>query len=304
MPAAAIPRPAIAPDGAALEARLEAHRAGLTRKYRVRNAEQLLRMVDELGFCFAFTLRPGDAPLPAGFDHLSTNDEGRKWGWMWEWKDQLAADRRLYYGTLLVRKPTFVSLRLLPAFYATFGRAGEPDDHLDDVRAGRLSDISRRIIDFLGASGETQTKRMRAALGIVSKEGKRDYDKAIDEVQRLMYVARVRAVGEGREDYNYTYDLFVRRYPEAAKAAERIASADATRLLLERSLELAGAITARQLERLFEWGEDRTRRTVERVEAAGGLVRTARRRDMLLVLPSLFRSRSAKEQDGHGAAVP
>lgn len=271
----------------ALNARLAAHRARLTRKYRVRSADQLVRMVDELGYCFAFTLRTGDAPLPAGFDHLSTNDEGRKWGWIWEWKDELAAERRLYYGTLLVRKPTFVSLTMLPTLYATFGRAGEPDDHLEDVRAGRLSDISRRIVDFLAASGETQTKRMRAALGIVSKEGKRDYDKAIDEVQRLMYVALVRAVGEGREDYNYTYDLFGRRYPEALKAAEQLSSADAMRALLERSLALAGALTVRQLERLFEWGDDRTARTIERVEGAGGLVRTARGRDTLLVLPSL-----------------
>jgi len=277
----------VAAKAEALNARLEAHRAHLTRKHRVRSADQLVRMVDELGYCFAFTLRTGDAPLPAGFDHLSTNDEGRKWGWIWEWKDELAAERRLYYGTLLVRKPTFVSLTMLPTLYATFGRAGEPDDHLEDVRAGRLSDISRRIVDFLAASGETQTKRMRAALGIVSKEGKRDYDKAIDEVQRLMYVALVRAVGEGREDYNYTYDLFGRRYPEALKAAEQLSSADAMRALLERSLELAGALTVRQLERLFEWGDDRTARTIERVEGAGGLVRTARGRDTLLVLPSL-----------------
>ena len=277
----------VATTAEALNARLAAHRARLTRKYRVRSADQLVRMVEELGYCFAFTLRTGDAPLPAGFDHLSTNDEGRKWGWIWEWKDELAAERRLYYGTLLVRKPTFVSLTMLPTLYATFGRAGEPDDHLEDVRAGRLSDISRRIVDFLAASGETQTKRMRAALGIVSKEGKRDYDKAIDEVQQLMYVALVRAVGEGREDYNYTYDLFGRRYPEALKAAEQLSSADAMRALLERSLELAGALTVRQLERLFEWGDDRTARTIERVEGAGGLVRTARGRDTLLVLPSL-----------------
>lgn len=286
MPAAGARRPP-AVAGEPLEARLAAHRERITRQHRVRNADQLVRLVEDLGLCFAFTLRAGDAPLPAGFDHLSTNDDGRKWGWMWEWKDELAADRRLYYGTLLVRKPTFVALRLLPAFYATFGRAGEPDDHLEDLRAGRLSDIARRIIDFLTASGETQTKRMRAALGITSKEGKRDYDKAIDEVQRLMYVARVRAVGEGREDYNYTYDLFGRRYPEAVKAAERLSSAEATSLLLERSLELAGALTVRQLERLFEWGEDHTRRAVERVEAAGGLVRGTRGRDTLLVLPSL-----------------
>ncbi len=285
MPTASPRRRAVTHAG--LEERLDAHRSAITKRHRVRSADQLVKLVDAVGFCFAFTLRTGDAPLPAGFDHLSTTDEGRKWAWMWEWKDELAAERRLYYGSLLVRKPTFVSLRTLPTFYATFGRAGEPDDHLEDLRAGRLSDISRRIVDFLGASGETQTKRMRAALGIVSKEGKRDYDKAIDEVQRLMYVARVRAVGEGREDYNYTYDLFVRRYPEAVKRAERISSADATRALLGQALGLAGALTEKQVARLFEWGDDRTRRTIERLESDRELVRVAHGRETLLVLPSL-----------------
>src|SRR5688572_26217380 len=124
---------------------------------------------------------------------------------------------------------------------------------------------------------------MRAALGIVSKEGKRDYDKAIDEVQRLMYVARVKAVGEGREDYNYTYDLFVRRYPETVKSAERISSSDAMATLLRRLLELAGGVTPKQVKRLFEWDDDQAERTTQRLEAKRGLARV----DGTLVLPEL-----------------
>ena len=244
-----------------------------------------MKLVDALGFAFAFTLRAGDAPIPACFDHLSTNDEGRKWGWMWGWKDELAEEKRLYYGMLVARKPTFVSMRLLPTFYATFGRAGEADDHMADVRAGRISDVGRRIIEFLAQNGETQTKRMRAELGITSKEGRTTYAKAVDEVQRLMYVARVRAVGEGREDYNYTYDLFVRRYPETVTSAERLTSADATAALLERTLQLAGTVTPKQLLRLFEWDEDVAERAIARLEADGRLVRATG----TLVLPALAR---------------
>ena len=264
---------------------VDAHRATVLKSHRVRNAGQLVELVDALGFAFAFTLRAGDAAIPACFDHLSTSDEGRKWGWMWGWKDELAEERKLYYGMLLARKPTFVSIRMLPTFYATFGRAGEADDHVDDVRAGRLSDVARRIIDFLAQNGETQTKRMRAELGITSKEGRTAYGKAIDEVQRLMYVARVRAVGEGREDYNYTYDLFVHRYPETVKAAERLSSAEATATLLERTLALAGAVTEKQLRRLFEWDEDVAARAIARLEGAKKLVR----RDASLLLPSVAR---------------
>src|SRR6266480_4069495 len=250
-----------------LDTVLDAHRARVNRVHRVRNAEDLVTMVDAFGFCFAFTHRTGDAAIPACFDHLSTNSEDRKWGWMWGWKDELPEEKRLYYGKLLVRKPTFVSMKMLPTFYATFGRAGEHDDHLDDVRAGRLSDIARRVIDYLAQHGETQTKRMRADLGITSPEGKAAYAKALEELQRLMYVARVRAVGEGREDYNYTYDLFVHRYPEIVRAAERMTSAEAMTALLARLLVLAGGVTERQVGKLFDWGDDRVSHTVARLEA-------------------------------------
>ncbi len=268
-----------------LEGALVAHRERVNRAHRVRNADQLVAMVDAFGFCFAFTLRTGDAPIPACFDHLSTNSEDQRWGWMWGWKDALPEEKRLYYGKLLIRKPTFVSMRLLPTFYATFGRAGEADDHLDDVRAGRLSDIARRVIDYLAQRGETQTKRMRADLGITSQEGKADYAKAVEELQRLMYVARVKAVGEGREDYNYTYDLFVRRYPEIVRKAERITSNDATTALLERLLELAGGVTMKQVKRLFEWDDEQIERTTLRLETKHALARV----DGTLVLASLVR---------------
>src|SRR5438132_6478205 len=266
-----------------LDAVLEAHRARVNRVHRVRNAEGLVTMVDAFGFCFAFTHRTGDARIPACFDHLSTNSEDRKWGWMWGWKDELPEEKRLYYGKLLVRKPTFVSMKMLPTFYATFGRAGEDDDHLDDVRAGRLSDIARRVIDYLAQHGETQTKRMRADLGITSPEGKADYAKAVEELQRLMYVARVKAVGEGREDYNYTYDLFVHRYPEVVRAAERMTSADAMSALLARLLVLAGGVTERQVGKLFEWTDDRVTHLVTRLETQNALVRI----EGALVLPTL-----------------
>ncbi|MFN2520424.1 MAG: hypothetical protein ABR525_05190 [Candidatus Limnocylindria bacterium] len=271
-----------------LDAVIEEHRADLVKRHRVRSRDQLVRFVDDCGFVFAFTARTDrDAAIPACFDHLSTSDEGRKWSWMWRWKDELAEGRRLFYGKLLMRKPTFVSMKMLPTFYATFGRAGEMDDHLDDVRAGRISDIGRRVIDHLAQNGETQTKRMRAQLGIVSDEGRREYAKAIDEAQRLMYVAMVRAVGEGREDYNYTYDLFVRRYPESVRAAEAISSAAAADALLARLVALAGAVSPVQARRLFDWDEELTARAIARCDAAGALRRVFAVRGELLVLPSL-----------------
>jgi hypothetical protein len=269
---------------ASLADTLAAHRAKVERAHRVRNATQLVAMVDAVGFCFAFT-GESSYPVPACFDHLSTSDDSKKWEWMWPWKDELAEAKKLYYGKLLVKKPTFVSMKMLPTFYATFGRAGETDDHLDDVRAGRLSDLARRVVEYLAHRGETQKKRMRADLGIESKEGRNDLERAIEELQRLMYVARVKAVGERSDDYNYTYDLFVRRYPEIVKAAEKLSSSDASATVLRRLLDLAGGVTAKQIARLFDWDDARAAKAIAHVEEARGLVRV----DGTLVLPGLVR---------------
>src|SRR2546427_2208823 len=253
-----------------VERALTRHREKIAARHAVKTADGLVRMVDDLGFCFAFT---GESayPIPAAFDHLDTRSEGRKWEWMWGWKDELAEKKRLYYGKLLVKKPTFVSMKMLPTFYATFGRAGEPDDHLDDVRAGRLSDLARRVVEYLAHRGETQKKRMRADLGIESKEGRGDLERAIEELQRLMYVARVKAVGERSDDYNYTYDLFVRRDPSTVKAAERYASAEASAAVLRRLVGLAGGVTAKQVKRLFDWDDDHTARAIAQLLSKRGV---------------------------------
>ena len=267
---------------ASIDDALETHRAKLEKKHRVRDEKGLVAMVDAMGFCFAFT-GESSYPVPAAFDHLETRSEHKKWDWMWPWKDELPEAKKLYYGKLLVKKPTFVSMKMLPVFYATFGRAGETDDHIDDVRAGRLSDLARRVVEYLAHRGETQKKRMRVDLGIESKEGRAELEKAIEDLQRLMYVARVKAVGERSDDYNYTYDLFVRRYPETVKAAEKHTSSDASAAVLVRLLELAGGVTPKQVGRLFDWDEERAARAIDAVERKRGLVRVGN----MLVLPQV-----------------
>jgi hypothetical protein len=279
--------------GRSLERILEEHREALVRRHRVSSAAQLVRFVEACGFCYAFTLREGDVPLPACFDHLATRSVDRMWGWMWEWKDELPEQGRIYYGKLLRKKPTFVSIAFLPNFYAVHGRAGEDDDYLDDVRTGRMNELARRVYEALRARGEMQTKRLRADLGITSADGRRQYAKAVEELQRLLYVTRVRAVGEGREDYNYTYDLFTRRYPMVVAAAERVSSATAMSAILERAVALAGGILERRVADTFDWEAQRTTRLIDGLLGRRALVRLGAGRDAMLVLPRLAKNIAA-----------
>ncbi|OLC53224.1 MAG: hypothetical protein AUH85_14595 [Chloroflexi bacterium 13_1_40CM_4_68_4] len=264
---------------------------GRPRKHRVATPAQLVRLVERCGFCYAFT--EGDLPIPACFDHLATRSVDRMWGWMWTWKDELPEQGKIYYGKLLHGKPTFVALPFLPFFYAVHGRAGEDDDYLEDVRSGRITDTARRIYEALAHLGETQTKRLRAELGIESKQGRAEYAKAIEELQRLFYVTRVRAVGEGREDYNYTYDVFTRRYPDVVRRAARISSHEAMRAILGRALDLAGGLPQAQLSRVFGWPDERVERVVDELASDGKLVRVGVGRAALVVLPRLAKSVAA-----------
>jgi hypothetical protein len=69
------------------------------------------------------------------------------------------------------------------------------------------------------------------------------------------------------------------------KAAERLSSADATAALLERTLELAGAVTEKQLARLFDWDDAVAGRAILRAEGRRKLVRL----NGSLILPALTR---------------
>ncbi|OLC58066.1 MAG: hypothetical protein AUH85_01820 [Chloroflexi bacterium 13_1_40CM_4_68_4] len=269
-----------------LEAALVEHRRALVRKHRIATARELTRFVNACGFCYAFT--EGDLPIPACFEHLATRSVDRMWGWMWEWKDTLPEEGKVYYGKLLKAKPTFVSLAFLPYFYAVHGRAGEDDDYLEDARAGRITEVGRRIYEALAQRGETQTKRLRSELGIESKAGRTEYAKALESLQRLLYVTRVRAVGEGREGYNYTYDLFTRRYPDVVTKAARLSSGAAMREILLRALMLAGAMPAAKIAAVFGWDDDRTERLAVDLEREKKVLREGTGRTQLLVLPKLL----------------
>ena len=74
-------------------------------------------------------------------------------GLAWNWKDTLPARKAVWYGKLLKGKPTFVSLDLLPAFYALSSNFGELDDYLEQYADGRMSEEARTVYEALLESG-------------------------------------------------------------------------------------------------------------------------------------------------------
>jgi hypothetical protein len=225
------------------------YRRAVLRPHRVRTRHGALRFINALGFCYAFTGGPGG--LPGLFDVLETRSIGRKWEWAWQWKDELAAVRHVCYGKIIRRKPSYVSLTMLPAFYALSGNVGEPDDYLQAYREGRLSLLAKTVYEQIQALGPVSTWTLRRQFVPRGESGSR-FHRALDDLQERFLVAKV---GEEEEWRNgFIWDAFHRWMPEIVRAAERLDAETAAAAVLMRHVSIVGAASADDIADVFGWG--------------------------------------------------
>ena len=259
---------------------LERYRRALLRRFHVRTEAQCRRFVDTLGFCYAFTAGPG--AIPGVFDVIGTRSVDRMWSWAWTWKDSLATRRRVFYGRVLRRKPTFISLRYLPQFYALSGNVGEPDDYLAAYEAGSLSVLAKGIYEYIARRAPVNTWELRRHF-VTGDSGSR-FHRALDELQERFLIAKVAEV-EGRGNYAFIWDVFHRWMPEAVKQAARITSEAAAGVVLRGYLKIVGAATPRQVGELFRWPPSLLPTAAERAGVASALLDG----EMLWTLPGVVR---------------
>jgi hypothetical protein len=235
------------------------YRRAVIRRYRVRTAGGALRFIDSLGFCYAFTGGPGG--LPGLFDVLATRSIDRMWTWAWRWKDDLATKRRAHYGKVIRRKPSYVSLTLLPAFYALSGNVGEPDDHLQAFREGRLSVLAKTMYEHILAEGPASTWALRRLYVPRGESGAR-FHRALDDLQERFLIAKV---GEEEEWRNgFIWDAFHRWMPQIVDRAASLTADDAATQALERYAHTVGALTDHDVIAMFGWNPRLTQAAVMR----------------------------------------
>jgi hypothetical protein len=260
--------------------RLRRYRRGVVRRYRVRTAAGALRVIDALGFCYAFTGGPGG--LPGLFDVVATRSTDRMWSWTWQWKDDLATRRRVHYGKVIRRKPSYVSLTMLPAFYALSGNLGEPDDHLQAFREGRLSLLARAIYEHILADGPVSTWALRR-LYVPRGEAGSKFHRALDDLQERFLIAKVAEAEEWRN--GFIWDAFHRWMPQVVDAARSLTAHEAAAQVLDRYLRIVGAASERDVIATFGWNPHLARQAAGRV----GVSPVGLDRLDLWTLPDLWR---------------
>jgi hypothetical protein len=250
-----------------------------TPSLKVRDEEEALAFVNDVGYCFLFGDREVEMPTlwaAISGSRRSVPEEhfDHEVGLTWQWKDTLPTHGALFYGKLLRGKPTLVSLALLPHFYALSPNYGDMEDYLEQYHEGRLTVEARNIYEALLKEGAMATSRLRQVAGLAGGGvNARRFDRALAELQEQLKIVKVGTSDANRWGYAYVYDLFLRRFPDVPEQARAISTDEAMKTLLLCYLRNVIAQPEGSTKRLFRWDDWEWARLLDRLVACGLLRR-------------------------------
>ncbi|MDO9129589.1 MAG: crosslink repair DNA glycosylase YcaQ family protein, partial [Anaerolineales bacterium] len=233
--------------------RLKAHRTRtfhLLAATRIQSPAQALDFVNERGFTFFWPVKgiplpslwtavAGDRPVPDQHD-----DPGHV---TWRWKDDALDKRIWYYGKILRRKATFISLEVAPYFYALSENYGSPEeDYLVAYEAGRLTQAAKQIYEALLDNGALDTISLRKSARLANAK-ESEFNRAMEDLQKDFKILPVGIAEAGAWRYAYRYDLTARHFPDLPEQARTIGEAAARGKLAELYLRSVGAATVRDV---------------------------------------------------------
>ena len=279
------------------QAAVRAHRARTYRllpELRVETKEEAIAFVDERGFIMFRPIKSieapslwsavaGDRPVPNRHD-----DPGHV---TWAWKDELLDKRRWYYGKILRRRATILSLDLAPAFYALSDNYGSPEsDYLDQYQAGRMSQEAKIIYETLLDKGPLDAVALRKATGMVDDSSRYRFNRGLTELQADFKVIPTGVAEAGAWNYAFIYACVHRYYPDLPVRARSIKIGEAHRTLLMHYLRSVGAIQTSEVVKLFGWSSRDVERAIKGLVESGSLIRglsVSEQRGEWIALPSL-----------------
>lgn len=223
----------------------------------VKTHKQALEFVNQMGFCFAFKSENSELPSlwhaacgqrhPVMPEH--THDDPAV-SFVWEVKDVLPAGKKIYYGKVLKRRPTMVSLKFFPHFYVLARRTGENDEFRREHLRGNLSTLARDIMEALGDTWPQMTKGLKIAVGKHRPSDRKPFDNAMTELQMKMFIVKV---AERRDPFTFEWSPVHSVYRNQIRKAARIPLDEARDRLLAQYFRVQLVGTVRSIHSLFGW---------------------------------------------------
>ena len=242
---------------------------GLQLKHR----DDAVSYVNERGFVFfwpitqvnlpsLWTAVAGDRPVADAHD-----DPGHV---TWGWKDSLLGQKAWYYGKILRKKATMLSLTVVPYFYALSENYGSPEeDYLTIYEQGRLTLEEKLVYEALLDNGPLDTVALRKAARMTSRESESRFNRALTELQAGFKIVPVGVTEAGAWHYAFAYDIATRPYPELIEQSRYIGELDAHQKIAELYLLSLGAAQLRDFTRLFGWSPADAQHALDRLEKTG-----------------------------------
>jgi uncharacterized protein YcaQ len=190
----------------------------------------------------------------------------------WRWKDDALDKKIWYYGKILRRKATFISLEIAPYFYALSENYGSPEeDYLVAYEEGRLTQAAKQVYEALLDKGALDTISLRKSARLLNAK-ESEFNRALENLQKDFKIMPVGIAEVGAWKYAYRYDITARHMPELPEKARLIGEAEARQKLMELYFRSVGAAQLRDVTRLFGWPPELVKRTVERLVQSGVVV--------------------------------
>lgn len=236
---------------------------------RLKERDQAVEFVAQRGFVYFWPITgitfpslwaavAGDRPVADEHD-----DPGHV---TWGWKDALLGQRQWYYGKILRKKATMISMAVAPCFYALSENFGAyEEDYLTQYEQGRMTLEARQVYETLLSEGALDTLALRRATHMSSPASEGRFNKALVDLQSDFKIAPVAVSQAGGWRYAFVYDVTARYYPEIPEQAQAITEDTARQVLAELYFRSVGAAPISELAKLFGWKQNLAARTVERL---------------------------------------
>ena len=230
-------------------------------KLRLHSIDDAVDFVEERGFVTLWPIQGIDLPslwaavagdYPVSSDH---DDPGHV---TWGWKDSMLDQRRWYYGKLLRGKATFVSLDMLPNFYALSKRVADIDDFHEAYHAGHLTREAKLIADALLERGPTDTVHLRQITHLTSKGSKSRFIKALTDLQRGLWILPIGVAEAGSWRYAFIYELLDRWFSAIPERAHHMTAQNARITLAASYFKSVGAAESSGLRKVMGWSKEDT----------------------------------------------
>jgi hypothetical protein len=254
------------------------------RRYRRRpelalqTVDDAIAFLDDVGFCFLFPIKGVEMPSlwdavcgrvkPVPNEHHDPHIQ-KTWGW----KDTSLDKRWWYYGKLLRKKATLVSLELLPFFYVFSENYGDPaSDYLQQYRDGRLSHEAKLIYEALLEHGPQHVIELRRLARLTGQSRTAAFQRALVELQADLKIVPIGVARAGAWRYAFIYEIVSRWYPDLPEQARPISGNQARQVLVLQYLDNVMAADRNMIRRVFHilnWTSTDLDRTIGTLLQAG-----------------------------------